>query len=83
MANTMSSKAESIVSDLLDELLPEELDWQEVVRAWPLPAMAVAALGGFLLARSQGPAILQAVGSFASAEVAKNVSSLLGQEVEL
>jgi hypothetical protein len=83
MPDKISTKAEAIVSDLLDELLPEELDWQEVVRAWPLPALAVAALGGFLLARSQGPAILSAIGSFASAEVAKNVSSMLGQEVEL
>jgi hypothetical protein len=76
------SKAEEIVQDLLDELLPEGVDWRDLVRAWPLPTLAAAAVGGFLVGRNHGPAILGAVAGFASAEVAKNVSSLLGQEVE-
>jgi hypothetical protein len=76
------SKAEEIVQDLLDDLLPAGVDWRHLVRAWPLPALAVAALGGFLVGRSHGPAILGAAATFASAEVARNVSSLLGQEAE-
>jgi hypothetical protein len=83
MPDSIPSKAEAIVGDLLDEMLPEEVDWQDLVRAWPLPALALAALGGFLVGRRHGPAIVSAISSFASAEVAKNVSSLLGQEVEL
>lgn len=83
MTESISSKAEEIVGDLLDDLLPEGVDWQDLVRAWPLPALALAALGGFLVGRRHGPAIVGAVSSFASAEVAKNVSSLLGQEVDL
>jgi hypothetical protein len=82
MPEGLPSKAESIVGDLLDDLLPEGLDWQELVRSYPIPALALAALGGFLLGRSHGPAIVKAVSGLAAAEVAKNVSSLLGQEVE-
>jgi hypothetical protein len=77
-----SSKAETMVHDLLDRVLPEGLDWEELVRTYPVPALAVAALGGFLVGRAHGTAIVSAVSSFAAAEVAKNVSSLLGQELE-
>jgi hypothetical protein len=82
MPESLSSKAEAIVHDLLDSVLPEGLDWKELVRSYPVPALAVAALGGFLVGRSHGPAIVGAVSSFAAAEVAKNVSTLLGQELE-
>jgi hypothetical protein len=82
MREGFSEKAEAIVSDVLDGLLPEGLEWAELVRTYPIPCLAVAALGGFLLGRSHGPAILGAVGSVAAAEVARNVSSLLGQEME-
>ena len=76
------SKLETAVHDLVEELVPEDLDWERLVRTYPLPAVALAALGGFLLGRSHGPVILAAVSSFAAAEVAKNVSSLLGQEID-
>jgi hypothetical protein len=82
MREGFSEKAETIVSDVLDGLLPEGLKWAELVRTYPVPCLALAAVGGFLLGRSHGPAILGAVGSVAAAEVAKNVSSLLGQELE-
>lgn len=78
----MSDKAESIVHDLVDDLLPEKFDWERMVRTYPVPALLLAAVGGYVLGRSHGPAILGAVSSFAAAEVAKNVSSLLGQEID-
>ncbi|HVT16540.1 MAG TPA: hypothetical protein VHQ90_10245 [Thermoanaerobaculia bacterium] len=78
----MSDKAESIVHDLVDDLLPEKFDWERMVRTYPVPALLLAALGGYVLGRSHGPAILGAVSSFAAAEVANNVSSLLGQEID-
>jgi hypothetical protein len=82
MPESFASKAEEIANDLVAELLPEDLDWQQLVRTYPVPALALAALGGFLVARHHGPAIVTAVSGFVAAEVAKNVSSLLGQEVE-
>jgi hypothetical protein len=77
-----SSKAEAIVHDLLDSVLPEGLEWEHLVRAYPAPALAVAALGGFLVGRAYGPEILEAVSSFAAAEVARNVGLLLDREPE-
>ncbi|HLX07893.1 MAG TPA: hypothetical protein VKY89_08525 [Thermoanaerobaculia bacterium] len=82
MPEGRSWKAEGIVHDLLDSVLPEGLDWEHLVRSYPAPALAVAALGGFLVGRAYGPEIIEAVSSFAAAEVAKNVGCLLGQELE-
>jgi hypothetical protein len=73
--------AESIVDELLDGVLPEGLEWRQIVRAYPLPCLAVAALGGFFIGRNHGSALLGALSTLAAAEVAKNVGSLLGQEV--
>lgn len=71
----------STIDDLLDEVLPEELEWERLVRSYPLPAVALAAVGGFLLAFSHGPAIVSAVSSYLSAEVSRNVSQVFGQDV--
>lgn len=71
----------SIVDEIIDEIVPEELDWERLVRTYPLPAVALAALGGLFLGFRHGPEILQAVSSFAAAEVSKNVSQLIGQEI--
>lgn len=71
----------SIVEEIIDEIVPEELDWERLVRTYPLPAVALVALGGFFLGYRHGPAILQAVSSFAAAEVSKNVSQILGEEI--
>lgn len=71
----------SIVEEIIDEIVPEELDWERLVRTYPLPAVALVALGGFFLGFRHGPEILQAVSSFAAAEVSKNVSQIIGQEI--
>jgi hypothetical protein len=82
MLDATSAKSESIVDDLLDGLLPEGLEWRQLVRAYPLTCLGVAALGGFLVGRSHGATLVGAVSSLAAAEVARNVGALLGQEVE-
>ena len=51
----------STIDNILDEILPEELEWERLVRSYPLPAIAAAAAGGFLLAFTHGPAIVSAV----------------------
>lgn len=71
----------STADDLLDEILPDGLDWQRLVRTYPIPAVLLAALGGFLLGRSHGPAIVSAVSGFAAAEVSKNVGDVLGRGI--
>ena len=71
----------STIDDLLDEILPEELEWERLVRSYPLPALAVAAVGGLLLGLSHGSAIVSAVSGYLSAQVSRNVSQVLGHDI--
>ena len=66
------------VEAILDELLPEELEWERLVRAYPVPAVALAAIGGFFIGLRHGPEILTAVSGFVASEVSRNVSELIG-----
>ena len=73
--------ADSIESELLHEILPEELDWERLVVRYPIPALLLAAVGGFLLGRGHGPAILTGLSGYAAAEMSKNVGQILGQDI--
>lgn len=68
------------VEEVLDEILPEGLEWERLVRTYPVPALALAAAGGFYLGLRHGTAILAAVSSYLAAEVSRNVGSLFGQQ---
>ena len=69
-----------MADELLDDLLPENLDWRDLVRSHPLPALLVSGVAGFLLGRHHGTAILEALSDFASREVDRNVSALFGDD---
>ena len=70
----------SVADELIDDLLPENLDWRELVCSYPLPALILSGLAGFFLGRRHGAAILEALSDFASREVDRNVSALLGDD---
>ena len=72
---------DSIVDEIVDELVPAELDWERLVVTYPWPALALAALGGFFLGRRHGREILSAVSTFAAAQVSANVHEILGREL--
>ena len=72
---------DSMVDELIDELVPEELDWERLVVNYPWPALALAALGGFFLGRRHGREIVAAVSTFAAAQVSANVAQALGREI--
>jgi hypothetical protein len=72
---------ESVVDELIDEIVPEGLDWERLVVSYPIPALLLAAVGGFLLGRRHGPEILSAVSGFAAAEVSRNVSQIIGHGI--
>ncbi len=63
---------DSIVDELIDEIVPEGLDWERLVVNYPLPVLALAALGGFFLGRRHGSEILAALSSFVAVRVAEN-----------
>jgi hypothetical protein len=67
------------VEEILDEILPEDLEWERLVRSYPVPAIALAAAGGFYLGLRHGPTILAALSSYLVAEVSRNVGEVLGQ----
>ena len=77
---TEIQERESVVDELIDELVPEGLDWERLVVTYPIPALLVAAAAGFLLGRRHGPEILAAVSGFVAAEVSRNVEQFLGRE---
>jgi len=62
---------EGIVEELIDEVLPEQLDWRRLVRTYPVPALLIAAAGGYLLGRHKGLAVLASLSGFAVTEVAE------------
>jgi hypothetical protein len=72
--------SEDFLEEILDELLPEGLNWMDLVRRYPIPAVLLAAVGGFFIGRSHGPSLLSAASGYAASEMAKNVNDLLGQE---
>ena len=73
--------SEQMADQFVDEVAPEELDWRELVRRYPVASLAVAALGGFVLGRSRGRAIVAALGAYAGDLVAREVNELLGEDV--
>ncbi len=75
-AENTSPTAEKIV----DDLLPAEFDWQRLVRSYPIPALTAATIGGFLIGRKHGPALVLAVSTFVVDQVARNAQRLLGAE---
>ncbi len=71
----------SNADQLLDELMPEELDWMRLVRDYPFAALSVAAVGGFLLGRNRGRAIVVALSAFAADTLTENVNTYIGKQV--
>ncbi len=71
----------SMADELVDELLPEEVDWQRLVRAYPRTSLALAALGGFLLGSSRGREIIASLSNFAADTLTDNVNEFLGKDV--
>jgi len=61
----------------VDDLVPEELDWQGMVRSYPLTALSVAVVGGFLVGRFHGERILQSLSELAARRVDETVDRFL------
>lgn len=76
--NDEETRGGTSVEEILDELLPQELEWERLVRSYPVPAVALAVIGGFYLGLRHGPEILSAVSGFVAAEVSRNVGELIG-----
>ncbi len=62
---------------LVDELLPQELDWKHWVRRYPFAALSIAAIGGYLLGRSRGQEIVETVSDRAADSLSESVQNLV------
>ncbi len=71
----------TFADSILDDLLPDDLDWRHLVRSYPIPVLVLSGLGGFLLGSRHGGEILSALSSFATREVDRNIATLLGDDV--
>jgi hypothetical protein len=72
----------SLADELLDELIPPDVDWRRLVRRHPWPALVVAGLAGYLLGRSQGRALVTALTGLAVARVEERVLGLVDEELD-
>ena len=64
----------------VDELMPEEMDWEDVVSTYPLFSLAVAAVAGFVIGRRSGRMIMSALSDSAVERVTGMVDQLLQKE---
>jgi hypothetical protein len=77
----MSADRENLADELVDQLVATELDWRDMVRAYPKAALALAAVGGFALGRARGTTIVAALASYTADTLASNINEFLGEEV--
>lgn len=71
----------SPADDVVDELMPPELEWQGMVRRYPKTALVLAAIGGYILGSNRGSEIVESFASFAADSVSEQVNHLLGKEI--
>lgn len=74
---TTPGENRTVAERLIDELLPEDLDWEDLVRAYPVPCLLTAAAFGFVVGRNHGPAILGALVSFAGYRATQAIEEVL------
>jgi len=65
----------SFADELLDEVLPESLDWRGLVQRYPNICLGTAAVTGFWLGRRRGELVLSALAAWVGARVTDAVSS--------
>lgn len=67
---------------LVGEVIPESVEWQRLVRRYPVPALALVGVAGFLIGRSHGPAILGALTGAAAARMRQSVEELFDEDAD-
>jgi hypothetical protein len=70
---------EGLAGHLLDEVIPGGVDWRRLVADYPVPVLAVAALGGYFLGRHRGRTVVGAVTALAANHLAKSFRDTLGE----
>jgi hypothetical protein len=66
---------------LLDKVIPDEIDWRDLVRRHPFLAVGVVAGLGFLIGRSKGAAIVAGASAAVTGAVMRQLSDVLEGDV--
>jgi hypothetical protein len=66
---------------LLDKVIPDEIDWRDLVRRHPMLCVGVAAGLGFLIGRSKGAAIVAGASAAVTSGVMRQLSDVLDGEI--
>ena len=77
----MSADRENLANELVDQLVATDLDWRDMVRAYPKASLALAVVGGFALGRARGTTIVAALATYTADTLAGNINEFLGDEV--
>jgi hypothetical protein len=72
------ARIRSFVDDWIDELVPEELDWRELVRSYPIASVLAVAAGGFYLGAAHGGRIVEALSDLVTQRVEDTAERLRG-----
>ncbi|MGB5478144.1 MAG: hypothetical protein WBO53_14155 [Thermoanaerobaculia bacterium] len=67
--------------EVMNEVLPSELDWQKLVRRYPIASITIAAIGGYVLGRNRGDEIIAALSNHAADLVSGQVNDVLGRHI--
>lgn len=78
---TEHDATEPLSERLIDELLPEELDWRDLVRSYPVPCLLAATAFGFVVGRHHGMAIAAALVSFAGQRASQAIEEVLQEDL--
>ena len=76
-----SPRGSAFADQLLDELVPDDIDWRRLVVEYPIVSLAAAGVGGYFLGRVRGATIAAALAAFASETVSRNVNTVLGEDI--
>jgi len=66
---------------LLDKVIPDEIDWRDLVRRHPFVTVGAAATVGFFLGRSKGAAIVAGISAGLTTAVMRQLSDVFEGEV--
>jgi hypothetical protein len=64
-----SARADSLVDRWIDEVVPPELDWKDLVRGYPVASVLAVAAGGFYLGAVHGRRIVEALSDLVTQRV--------------
>ena len=77
----VAGRPPSLADEILDEILPEEIDWRQFVWSYPKSTLALAALGGYLLGRTRGRRLLSAASEYVGDSVTEGFNEFFGRKV--